>query len=121
MTLFDRVLVNLHRGYEKTRRGAEIFSERAMVEINIVRFRIKMDSIQAEIDDLHRTIGKRMVELKDKEELPKSFDLFLKSDEIAHALEELDKMKKELDDVYAELSNEQAVLKPLPEEKEKAL
>lgn len=120
MALFDNVLINLHRGFEKTKRGAQLFSERVKAEINIIRFRIKIDNIQAEIDKGHRMIGKMLLDLRENDELPKSIDKFLHIEDIARVLADIEKLKKELDEARQELENEQAAIKPAPEQAEDA-
>ena len=111
MTVFDTILINLHKGFEKFKYGASIFSERAKVEVNIVRIRLRIDSITARLSELHRTIGAKVVELKRKAALPKTVEQLLENDEISMALEELAKREKELEELNAQLAGERAAYK----------
>ncbi len=108
MIIFDKVLINLHKGYERLKDIAAVFSERAKAELNIVRMRIRIDGVQNNINELHRTIGRRVVDLRSKAELSKAEEQLLRDEEIVAAFAELVQRKKELEDLNAEIRREQA-------------
>jgi len=118
MTIFDKVLINLHKGYERTREIAAVFSERARSELNFIRMRIRIDGVQDGIDKLHRTIGRRVVELRAKAALSKAEEQLLRDEEIVAAFSELVRMKKELEELIAELKREQAEFTTVPKKSE---
>lgn len=107
MTLLDKVLINLHKGSEKLKRGAAIFSERIKFELGIVRMRIRINSIRERINELYGQIGRRAAALRDAQEIHAPFAEFLKSDDVAAALEEIEKLLKEIDEITADLAREQ--------------
>jgi hypothetical protein len=107
MTIFDKVLINLHKGYERLKEIAAVFSERVKSELNIIRMRIRMDSVQKSIDAAYRDIGRRVVDLRAKAALSKAEEHLLNDEEIVAAFAELVRRKKELEDLNAELKREQ--------------
>jgi|SRR3990172_5793061 len=118
MTVFDKVLINMHKGYERLREIAAVFSERAKSELNLVRMRIRIEGVQGGIDKLHRTIGRRVVELRAKSALSKAEEQLLRDEEIAAAFSELARMKKDLEDLIAEVKREQAEFTTVPKKPE---
>ncbi len=107
MTIFDKVLINLHKGYERLKEIAAVFSERVKSELNIIRMRIRMDNVQNSIDAAYRDIGRRVVDLRAKAALSKAEEHLLNDEEIVAAFAELVRRKKELEDLNAELKREQ--------------
>lgn len=118
MIVFDKVLINLHKGYERLREIAAVFSERAKSELNLIRMRIRINGVQDSIDKLHRIIGRRVVDLRAKSALSKAEEQLLRDEEIVAAFAELARMKKELEDLIAELKREQADFTTVPKKPE---
>ncbi len=118
MTIIDKVLINLHKGYERLKEVAAVFSERARSELNVIRMRIRINGVQDGIDKLHRTIGRRVVELRAKAALSKAEEQLLRDEEIIAAFAELARTKKELEDLIAELKREQAEFTTVPKKSE---
>jgi hypothetical protein len=118
MTVFDKVLINMHKGYERLKEIAAVFSERAKSELNLVRMRIRINGVQDSIDKLHRIIGRRVVDLRAKSALSKAEEQLLRDEEIVAAFTELARMKKELEDLIAELKREQAEFTTVPKKTE---
>jgi len=108
MTLLDKVLINLHKGSEKLKRGAAIFSERIKFELGVVRMRIRINTIHERINELYSLIGRRATALRDAdaEQLNDSLSHFFKNDDVASALEEIEKLLKEIDEITADLARE---------------
>lgn len=107
MTLLDKVLINIHKGSERLRQGAEVFSERIKFEIGIVRMRIRINSIRERISELHARIGRRAAAIRELDAPHGTFDEFIKSDEVAPALEEIEKLLREIEEINADLAREQ--------------
>ena len=119
MTIWEKAVLNMQRGVQRISMVASTFSERMKAEVAIVRLRIRIEEIQAQIDGLHRTIGLTIVDLIKSNEMPKSTEDLLKHENIAVSLIELAERKKELEDLNVEMKNEQDAFKPvtkLPED-----
>jgi len=110
MTVWEKTLVNIQKGYTKLTVFASIFSERARAEINIVRIRMEIDSVQRSIAEQQQLIGKKLLDLKDGGDLPRTFA----GDEIASALEQIERLNRELEIHLDDLQNEAEVLKAAP-------
>ena len=114
MTVWEKTLVNIQKGYTKLTVFASIFSERARAEINIVRIRMEIDSVQRSIAEQQQLIGKKLLDLKEGGDLPRTFELFFAGDEIASALEQIERLNRELEIHLDDLQNEAEVLKAAP-------
>jgi len=114
MTIFDKTLINLHKGYERLKDIAAVFSERVKAELNIVRTRIRIDSVQDSINELHRVIGSRVVDLKIKAALSKPEEQLLNEEEIVAAFAEIAQRKKEIEELKAEIRREQESFSSTP-------
>lgn len=108
MTLFDKVLINLHKGFEKLKYGAAFFSERVKFELNVIRMRIRINELRARTGELYARIGQKAAELRDGEARPDFFEDFLKDDEVTAAFDEIAKLNKEIDEITAEFAREEA-------------
>ncbi len=118
MTIWEKVVVNLEMGSRKIAATASIFAERVKAEINIVRLRIRRDEVQSRIDELHRIIGRRVVDLSSRAVIPKAGDQLIKDEDIAAALAELEVRNKDLEELKAEIKSEMSAFKTEPEQKE---
>jgi hypothetical protein len=111
MTIWEKSLISIQKGYGKLMSFAANVSERAKAEINIIRLRMQIDSLRNTIGDYHRSIGKKLLEMKDTDSLPKSFDLFFTSSEITAHLEKIDRAQKDLEILLDDLRHETEALK----------
>ena len=118
MNIWEKIIVNMQKGSQKIIAFAEVFSERAKAELSIVRLRIRIEEMQAQIDELYKVIGRKMVELKNKGELPKTSEQLLNHDEIAAAMNELAQLKLEITDLLDEMKAEQEARKPVRKQHE---
>jgi hypothetical protein len=118
MTIWEKTILNVQKGLQKLNIFAAFFSERMKAEIAIVRLRIRTNEIQTKIDDLYRTIGRKLVDLKNRGEMPKASEQLLKDEDIFSALNEIGEEKKELEELLDEIKIEQEALKPVPKQKE---
>jgi hypothetical protein len=105
MSVWEKAILNMQKGSKKITTFAATFSERVNVEIALVRLRIRIDEAQAKVDALHQSIGKRLVELKKKDDLPKGADQLFKNEEFVVMLAELEKRETELTELRADQQN----------------
>lgn len=118
MTIWEKAIVNMQKGSQKIIAFAEVFSERVKAELAIVRLRIRIEEMQAQIDELYKVMGRKIVELKNKGELPKTSEQLLNQDEIAAAMNELAQLKLEINDLQDEMKAEQEARKPVRKQNE---
>ena len=114
MTVWEKTLVNLQKGYARLMSFAAIFSDRVKAEITIVRLKIQIDGVQDKISEQQRFIGRRLLEMKEAETLPRTFDLFFKLDEIVSAVEKIERCQKDREILRDDLQHEAETLKPAP-------
>lgn len=114
MTVWEKALVNMEKGYNRVTLFASTLSERVKSDISIVRIRMQMDRVQKEMDEQHRVIGARLMEQNSGGTLPASFAIFLKQGEIAAATERLAQLEKESDGLQEELGREAEAIKTKP-------
>jgi hypothetical protein len=114
MTVWEKTLTNLQKGYAKLASFAATFSDRVKAEITIVRLRMQIDGIQDKVREQQRFIGQKLLEMKENDTLPKTFDLFFKDNEIVSALEKIDRYQKDNEILLDDLQREAEVLKPAP-------
>jgi hypothetical protein len=122
MTVWEKTLINLQKGYGKLMSFAANASDRIKAEIIIIRLRMQIDALRDTIGDHHRSIGKKLLEMKDNDTLPKSFDLFFSSSEITAHLEKIDRAQKDLEILLDDLRHESDALKTVsvPDEEKSA-
>lgn len=122
MTVWEKTLINLQKGYGKLMSFAANASERIKAEITIVRLRMQIDGLRETIGDHHRSMGKKLLEMKDADALPASFDLFFANIEIASHLEKIERAQKDLEILLDDLRHESDALKAVsvPDEEKPA-
>jgi hypothetical protein len=106
MKIWERTVLSMQKGIRKVYAGAAVFSERVEAEIAIVRLKIRMDDVRTRIDELHRDIGRTVVDLARKQALPPGTGQLLEQEEIASALVELEEREKEMEELVVEAKNE---------------
>jgi hypothetical protein len=111
MTVWEKTLINLQKGYGKLMAFAANASDRIKSEITIIRLRIQIDELRDTIGGRHRSIGKKLLELRDGDALPASFDLLFSNSEIAAHLEKIDRAQKDLEILLDDLRHESDTLK----------
>ncbi|HUI66712.1 MAG TPA: hypothetical protein VL087_00690 [Nitrospirota bacterium] len=121
MAIWEKVVVNLEMGAKKIAATASIFAERVKAELSIVRLRIRLDEVQNRIDELHRIIGRKVAGLSSSSAMPKAGEQLLKDEVIAAALAELNARISDLEELNAEIKNEQSAFKTEPEQKEETI
>jgi precorrin-6B methylase 1 len=117
MTIWEKAVISVQKGSMKLLSFAAVFAERVRAEIELVRLRMNIDAVQKRIDDLHRSIGKRVVALKDSGDMPKSVANLFKDEEVAASLDDLSRHQNELRELHSQLAEQQEAA---PGEEEKA-
>jgi hypothetical protein len=114
MTIWEKALLNMQRGAQRLSVAAVLFAERARAEIAIVRMRIRINEVQARIDELHQGIGRKLVNLAMGDALPKMSEQLVKNEEIADAIHEIADRKQEIEELKDKIRNEQTLFKTAP-------
>lgn len=112
MTLWEKTLVNVQKGHAKLMSFAATFSDRLRAEINIVRLKIQIDGVRDKVGEQQRFIGQKLLELKENDALPRTLDLFFKLDEIASAVEKIERYQRDREILLDDLQHEAEVVKP---------
>jgi ArsR family metal-binding transcriptional regulator len=92
--MLKNVYENLRKGIEKIKWFATLFSERMNIEIAVFKLLYQSDEMSKKREALLKTIGERVVELKGHSEK----NIFRDGD-IAGALEEIEKIEKNINDL----------------------
>jgi hypothetical protein len=114
MTVWEKTLINLQKGYAKLSSFAATFSDRVKAEITSVRIRMQIDGIQAKVREQQQFIGQKLLEMKENDTLPSTFDLLFKNYEIASAVDKIERYQKDREILLDDLKREAEVLKPAP-------
>jgi predicted nucleic acid-binding Zn-ribbon protein len=112
MTIWEKAVVNMQKGAQKINAAASVFSERVKAELAIVRLRIRIDEVQEHIDEQHRAIGRKIVELHRKGALPKESEQLFTDEDTATIMNELAAAEKEIEDLKNEIKNGREALRP---------
>jgi molecular chaperone GrpE (heat shock protein) len=121
MTIWEKAVLNIEKGFRKITAAAATFSERVKAELDLIRLRIRIDEVQDRIDALHRIIGRKIVDLKKQEALPKTTEQLLKVDEIVIALTELADREQEIEELRTGLKSIQSDVKNTAKQTEDTL
>ncbi len=103
MVIWGKAVLNIEKGSKKITVMAATFSDWVKTELQIIRLRIRIDETQTAIDQLHRQIGHKIMNLKKQEALPESIDLLLRDEEIVMAMAELTDREQEIEELKTEL------------------
>jgi hypothetical protein len=118
MAIWEKAVVNMERGTHRIIAFAEVFSDRVKAEISLARLRIKTNELQAQKDELYKVIGRFIILLKNKGELPKTSEQLMNQEELVAAMSELAQLELELKDLEDEIKTEQEASSPVLKEKE---
>ena len=118
MTIWEKAVLNMQRGAQRISVAAVLFAERVRVEIAIVRLRIRINEVQARIDELHQSIGRKLVNLATGDALPKTSEQLVQNEDISVAMHELTDRKQELEELHNKIRSEQNLFKKTPKRKE---
>jgi hypothetical protein len=114
MTVWEKTLINLQKGYAKMVSFAATSSDRVKAEITMVRLRMQIDGIEAKVREQQQFIGQKLLEMKENDSLPESFDLLFKNYEISSAVDKIERYKKDREILLDDLRREAEGLKPAP-------
>ena len=112
MTVWEKTLINLQKGYTKLTIFAATFSDRVKAEITIVRLKIQIDGVRDNVREQQRFIGQKLLQMKENNELPRTFELFFQNDEVSWALEKIERLTSDLEILLDDLQRETEILKP---------
>src|SRR5512139_1371543 len=118
MSFWEKTIGNVQKGHERLLSFAATFSDRLRAEINIVRLKIQIEGIKRQISDQHQIIGRKAIELKEDNNLPRTWELFFQLDDIAAAVENAERLEKEEEILLDDLQREADVLKQAPSRQE---
>ncbi|HEX9020850.1 MAG TPA: hypothetical protein VF903_06275, partial [Nitrospirota bacterium] len=88
------------------------FSERVKAEVIIVRLKIRMDEVRDRINELYLVIGRTVVDLAKKNDMPAETEQLLKHDDIVSAMNEIASRERELEDLRSEIGQVRDAAKP---------
>jgi methyl-accepting chemotaxis protein len=117
MTIWEKAILNMQRGVQRISVAAVLFAERVRVEIAIVRLRIRINEVQARIDELYQGIGRKVVTLAMGDALPKMSEQLVQIEEISEAMHELTDRKQEIEELNDKIRSE-ALFKTAPKRRE---
>jgi predicted nucleic acid-binding Zn-ribbon protein len=118
MNIWEKAILNMQKGSSKITVAAATFSERVKAELAMIRLRIRIDEVQARIDGLHRLIGRKVMDLKKQEALPKTMEQLLKVDDTMAAMTELADREQEIEELKEEMKNIRSEFKATTKEAE---
>jgi len=111
MNIWEKVVLNMQKGSKKVAAAAATFAERVRAEVAIVRLKLRIDEVSSRIADLHRTVGRKLVDLQKKNALPKTTDQLLKDEDIVAAIVELADREQEIEELNKEIKSIQSDIK----------
>ncbi|MGE5172937.1 MAG: hypothetical protein ACM3MD_03815 [Betaproteobacteria bacterium] len=103
MTIWEKAVLNMQKGGKKISVVAATLSERVKAELAVLRLRIRIDEVQARVGELYSMIGRKIIDLKKREMLPKTTDQLLKDDEIMAVMAELTDREQEIEELKTEM------------------
>ncbi len=103
VTIWEKAVLNMQKGSRKIALAAAVFSERVKAELTVIRLNIRIDEVQDRIDGLYGMIGRRIVDLKSKEILPKTVEQLLKDEDITTAMNEIANGEQEIEQLKTEI------------------
>lgn len=94
--MFDRVKKSFNEGVRNVKWIASFLAERTRTETNVAKLLYECNKLEAKLDNLYREVGRRVLELKDREDKPvyKDFIVLQTMNEITKLQEEIDDYKK---------------------------
>ena len=122
MTIWEKAILNMQRGAQRISVAAVLFSERVRVEIAIVRLRIRINEVQARINELYQIIGRKLVNLRHRgTHCQKRAEQLVQNEDISLAMHELVDRKQEIEELNDKIKSEQNLFKTAPKRKEDAV
>ena len=97
--MYKRIKENFDNGLMKLKWFSHILSDRMKIELSVFKLLYQAEQMEKNKEDLMKTIGERMLELKDHSE--KSI---LKDRVIADAMNEIEKINQEIEEIKKQAS-----------------
>ncbi|MEK6691657.1 MAG: hypothetical protein AABY78_10295 [Nitrospirota bacterium] len=97
MILWDKIIKNAEEGIKSIRKGTTILAERARIEASLAKILFEKEKVEKRIKTLYQKIGEKIYTLTAKKEKN-----ILKDKEIAESLEELVRLKEDLNKLERE-------------------
>jgi len=91
--MFERIRKNFNEGVKSVRWIATFLAERVKAETSMAKLLYESNKLETRVDELCREIGKRVVELKEKDERAVLKDFF-----ILQSIDEIKRLKVEIED-----------------------
>ncbi len=104
MTIWEKAVLNIQKGSSKIAAAAAVFSERVKAELTIIRLKIRINEVQDSMNGFSAAIGRRIMDLRKKEALPKTVDQLLKDENIAAAMVEIMNCEQEIEQLKSEIT-----------------
>lgn len=90
--MLKRIKDSFENGVEKIKWASSLLSERVKIELSIMKLLYETDQLEKKKEDLMKTIGRRVAELKEYPDRQ-----ILKDSIVADALSEIEKITTEID------------------------
>jgi hypothetical protein len=90
--MLKRIKDSFENGVEKIKWASSLLSERVKIELSVMKLLYETDQLEKKKEDLMKTIGKRVAELKEYPDRQ-----ILKDSIVADALSEIEKITTEID------------------------
>jgi Ribonuclease G/E len=103
VTIWEKAVLNMQKGSRKIAAAAAVFSERIKAELTIIRLKIRIDEVQRRMDGFYGMIGRRIVDLRTKEALPKAVEQLLRDENITTAMTEITNGEQEMEQLKTEI------------------
>ena len=91
--MLNRVRKNFNEGVKSVKWVATFLADRLKAETTMAKLLYTSSKLEAKVDELYRDIGRRVLELKEKEE-----KAVLKDFVILQAIEEIKKFREQIED-----------------------
>jgi hypothetical protein len=98
--MIDKVRESLAKGLVRVKWIATFLAERTKAETSIVKLHYESNKLENKMDELYRDIGKRVLELKEKDEKDVLRDFI-----IQQALDEIKNLREAVDDYKNQARN----------------
>ncbi len=98
--MLDKIKKSFNEGVKSVKWFAAFLSERTRAETSMAKLLYKSSKLETRLDELYRDIGKRVLELKEKDE-----KAILKDFIVLQTINEIIKLREKIDD-YKSRANE---------------
>jgi predicted nucleic acid-binding Zn-ribbon protein len=107
MGFLQRLKDDLRSGLATLRLGTAHAAGRALEETELLRMRLELRKLDQQVADLHKDIGERAVEMKERGETAERVLYDAEIVRLVHEVQSLEESRKKLEAEMAEIRNEQ--------------